>query len=173
MLFRLRFPENKIHNWAARYNYDGEAELIAGPVAAARRRGYLRKTEFLEIARWKTPRSKTRCARNEAAYVEEVTRLALEPGTSPRLSIESLRMLTGVEFPTASVILHFCHVKPHPILDFRALWSLSCDVPSSYDYPFWAAYVDFTRSLCGRLGCDSRTLDRALWQYSKKNQKGS
>ncbi len=35
-----------------------------------------------------------------------------------------LRFLDGVEWPTASTILHFCGARPYPILDYRALWSL-------------------------------------------------
>ncbi|MDP3772849.1 MAG: hypothetical protein Q8Q85_01125 [Gemmatimonadales bacterium] len=172
-MFRLRFPEGEIEHWAARYQYAGERELIAGPVAAARQRGYLRMPEFLEIARWKTPRSRSRCAKNDPSFVEEVTRLALQPNTSPRLRIESLTLLSGVEWPTASVILHFCHREPYPIVDFRALWSLSCAVPARYDYPFWVAYTEFARGLCRRVDLDSRTLDRALWQYSKERQNGA
>ncbi len=169
-MFRLRMPESEIERWSSRYAYRGEPELIAGPVAAARQRGYLQKAEFLEITAWKTPRSRSRCLKNESAFIEEVTRLALNPSTSPRLSIESLTLLSGVKWPTASVILHFCHSKPYPILDFRALWSVSCDVPTTYDYEFWAAYTDFTRGVCQRVSCNSRTLDRALWQYSKELQ---
>ncbi len=172
-LFRLRFPQDQIERWAARYSYPGESKLIAGPVAAGRQRGFLTKPEFLEIARWKTPRSQSRCARNAPAFVKEVTKIALAPSTSPRLRIECLRLLDGVDWPTASVILHFCHRHPHPILDFRALWSLSCDVPKQYKFPFWLAYATFCKELSAKARCDMRSLDRALWQYSKENQNGA
>lgn len=141
-MFRLRFPEEQLGRWAARYSYPREPELITGPVAAAQRRCYLQKPEFLEIAEWKTPRSRSRCQLNDASFVEEITGLALNPATSPRLSIESLTILSGVGWPTASVILHFCHRDAYPILDFRALWSLSCDVPVAYSFAFWGAYTD-------------------------------
>jgi hypothetical protein len=173
MLFTLRFPEKTIRYWADRYEYAGEAELIAGPVTSARARGYLSKPEFLAIARWKTPRSASRCAQNEPNFVEEVTRLSLAAGSSPRLRIECLNLLSGVKWPTASVILHFCHQEVYPIVDFRALWSLRCDVPSSYDYSFWERYVAFARGLCAKVGLDIRTVDRALWHYSKEHQNGA
>jgi hypothetical protein len=131
-MFRLRFREDQIQHWAARYEYPGEQELIEGPVAASRARGHLTRADFLAVARWKSPRSRSRCARNDPHFVEEVTRLALEPSTSDRLRIESLTLLTGVAWPTASVILHFCHREVYPILDFRALWSLRCAVPTQY-----------------------------------------
>lgn len=104
------------------------------------------------------------------AYIREVTTLALNPSTSPRLAIESLTLLRGVHWPTASVILHFCHQDKYPILDFRALWTLSCEVPAQYDFPFWNSYTSYTRELAGRIGCEMRDLDRALWQYSKDHQ---
>jgi len=116
-------------------------------------------------------RNKSRHASNEPEFVNEVIRLALAPGTSPRLAIETLTLLAGVEWPTASAILHFCHVAPYPILDFRALWSLSTDVPARYAYPFWREYSDFTRGLAERLGVNMRILDRALWKYSEVHQK--
>ena len=142
-------------------------------MAAAKQRGHLSFEEFLQIADWKSKRPKRRYRQNEPAIVEEVTSIALAAGTSAKVAIEVLTILSGVSWPLASVILHFCHQRPHPILDFRALWSLSCPVPNAYTYPFWADYVQFTRSLSARTGNDMRTLDRALWQYSKEKQNGA
>lgn len=168
--FRLRFPEVEIAKWAAQYDYPGEPELIAGPVARARKRGYPRHSEFLEICEWKSARNKSRHAANAPEFVDEVIRLAFAPGTSPRLAIESLTLLGGVEWPTASAILHLCHTVPYPILDYRALWSLSTDVPNRYTYPFWREYAEFTRGVAQRCSVSMRTLDRALWKYSDLNQ---
>jgi hypothetical protein len=168
--FRLRFPEREIARWAAKYDYPGEAELIEGPVRLARKRGYLDMDGFMAIGEWKSPRSRSRRRANSSAFVEEVTRIALAPSTSPRLAIESLTLLGGVSWPTASVMLHFCHRDPHPILDFRALWSVSTPIPSGYDNAFWEEYTHFTRSLASRCGVTMRVLDRALWKYSERNQ---
>jgi hypothetical protein len=168
--FKLRFPNSELEKWAALYDYPGEPELIAGPVALARARGYLKRDEFLAIGEWKSPRNRKRHAANSPELVEEITRLSLAPTTSPRLAIEALTLLTGVEWPTASVVLHFCHRDPFPILDFRALWSLSVDVPSQYNYQFWHEYSDFTRSLAKTTAISMRTLDRALWKFSEIHQ---
>jgi len=81
-------------------------------------------------------------------------------------------LLQGVEWPTASVLLHFGYRDLYPILDFRALWSLSVEPPKEgYDFEFWSAYTTHCGSLLGRREVDMRTLDRALWQYSSDNQK--
>ena len=82
-----------------------------------------------------------------------------------------LTLLDGVSWPTASVILHFCSARPYPILDYRALWSLSCEATAvDYDFGLWWDYVRTTRELADEMGLSMRTLDRALWAYSKDKQ---
>jgi len=78
--------------------------------------------------------------------------------------------LDGVDWPTASVLLHFCDRQPYPVLDFRALWSLRISTPPTYTFEFWWAYVICTRQLADAAGESMRTVDRALWQYSKERQ---
>lgn len=167
--FRLRFPEADIETWASRYSYRGEMELISGPVERARKQGYLDMETFLAIGEWKSPRVRKRRAANSPEFVEEISRLALLPSTSPRLAIESLTLLSGVDWPTASVILHFCHNDPYPILDFRALWSISAPA-GKYDHSLWEDYTAYTRALADRAKVSMRTLDRALWKYSEVHQ---
>lgn len=87
-----------------------------------------------------------------------------------RARIEALNLLDGVAWPTASVILHLFHSDPYPILDYRALWSLSLEQPTQYNFPFWWGYVEFCRGIAESANVDMRTLDKALWQYSKENQ---
>lgn len=90
---------------------------------------------------------------------------------SERLRIEALTLLDGIGWPSASVILHFFHKQKYPILDYRALWSVSLEVPYRYIFEFWWAYVIYCRDLAKNAKVTMRTLDRALWQYSKENQK--
>ena len=90
--FELRFPIADIPKYAGLYDYPGEAELIAGPVARARTRGRLTYEEFVAIGKWKSQRPRNRQAANPSAFVEEVTRIALARDTSPRLAIEVLTL---------------------------------------------------------------------------------
>lgn len=87
-----------------------------------------------------------------------------------RLRVDVLRLLSGVAWPTASVILHWGHTEPYPILDFRAVWSLGLDALPPYDFPFWQAHTAYCRALASGVGVGMRELDRALWQYSKEHQ---
>ncbi len=167
--FRLRFPERDIPSWAARYEYD-DTEVQDTIAPAARARGHLTRDEFLSLCRWKTPRSQPRCASNPASFIEEATRVALA-STHEEVKIGVLLLLRGVSWPTASVILHFCDGAKYPILDYRALWSLSVAQPAQYTFPFWWAYATFTRTLHQSTRYSMRTIDRALWQYSKERQR--
>jgi hypothetical protein len=169
LLFQLRFPNNQIHYWAGRYDYPKE-DLIEFEVAPRiRTRGYCTKDDLWALCDWKSPRIKPRCAANEAAFVEAVTRTALSTPNEHLREIV-LTLLSGVGWPMASVILHFGHTRPYPILDFRALWSLGIDPPPIYSFEFWWEYTRFCRELAHESNVSMRVLDRALWQYSYENQ---
>jgi hypothetical protein len=131
--------------------------------------GHLTKEQLKLVVEWKSPRSAGRVDRNEEAYVREISEFAFRTG-SDRARIESLTLLDGVLWPTASVILHLFHSESFPILDFRALWSVSTEVPVQYTYTFWQEYTVFCRKLASQHRVSMRELDRALWQYSKEHQ---
>lgn len=170
-VFKLRFPPDEIPLWAKAYSYPGEEQIVEKLAPRARARGHLTRAEFLALCRWKTPRSQPRCATNTAGRIREATQIALA-STDEHAKIDILRSLAGVEWPTASVILHFCDKKRYPILDYRALWSLGFDKPPGYTFAFWWGYTEFTRRLARSIGQDMRILDRALWQFSKEHQEG-
>jgi hypothetical protein len=171
MPFTLRFTLNEIDHWASRYAYeDDEAILAIGE--EVKKRGYYTRREFLALAQWKAARNIHRCEANAPEQVEYATRIALSPENKfERLRIGILRSLQGVDWPIASVLLHFGHKDAYPIIDFRALWSLGLDEePWQFNFRFWWDYVEFCRDLREKVGTTMRTLDRALWQYSKENQ---
>jgi hypothetical protein len=169
--FRLRFPEQDIRKWAARFADDGSGNgILDGIRPLVFTRGYLTRPEFLKICAWKSVRTKQSCRRNTAHRIEILTRAAFAT-SDEALKISLLRLLDGVEWPTASTILHFCDPRPYPILDYRAIWALGVDKPPTYTMAFWLAYLAFTRDLALRLNLPIRTVDKALWQYSKERQK--
>lgn len=167
----LRFEIGEIGEIARRYQYPlSETELLALK-PRINERGHMTKDELAEVAYWKAPRSARHAKKNSEEYVIEVTRFAFNT-VCERARIQSLTLLDGVSWPTASVILHLFHREPYPILDFRALWSVSLDTPAQYTFGYWWPYVQFCRKLAeAATGMDMRTLDRALWQYSKENQR--
>lgn len=167
--FSLRFPLDQVAYWSTQYDYSEEAHLEHEVGPRVREQGYCTREEFMALCEWKSPRVRPRCASNAADFVEAVTRTALST-PNERLRIEVLTLLTGVSWPTASVVLHWGHNEPYPILDFRALWSLGFDSPPRYQFDFWWNYTQHCRRLAEEAGVSMRVLDRALWAYSEKTQ---
>lgn len=138
---------------------------------------YLNKGKFVETGCWKSPRSRQHFEHeeNNDNTVREITRFSLE-AQSEKARAESLFVLKGVGYPVASTILHFAFPKKYPILDFRALWSLGgkwreMSKEQNYNFDFWTEYCGEIQTISRETGEDIRTIDKALWQYSKERQK--
>ena len=168
---RLRFALSEVQHWSDIYDYPAPDKPIRAIGATAGRRGWYTRDEFLTVMRWKAgERTQSLCEENSETAVVEATRLALAT-TDERQRMRALTDLTGVALRSASALLHFARPKSYPILDFRALWSLGIDKrPRSYSFTLWGDYVLTCRSLAKEAGVSLRTLDRALWKYSKDNQ---
>lgn len=169
-----RFHLSEVPAIAARYSSPDEPSVIA-IVPAVRRQGHLTKDQLFTLCRWKSPRSAGRVRRNSAAFVEEITRFALS-ATDERARIEPLTLLDGVDYPTASCILHWFHTDPYPIVDFRAIWSLQLSQTPPYSFDFWQSYFTGWRELLAKArrvsaNVTPRLFDQALWQYSNENQR--
>lgn len=178
----LRFPESEICQWAKKYkknnpkSYKKELKLIEFK-PKVEQHGCLDKEKLFSVADWKSPRSIGHIDKNDPNYVKEITSWAFS-ATNERSRIEVLTLLDGVREPTASAILHLFHKDRYPILDFRALWSVRMegwsvgveDTKPSYSFECWWKYVLFCRKVACQNQVGMRTLDRALWQYSKCNQ---
>jgi hypothetical protein len=172
-MFELRFPIKDLLKWSNEYSYDSSIDeniIMFTYAPKIKMRGYIFKDEFLDVCRWKTQRSQSLCKKNNDSFVIETTRIALNT-PNEEIAIKVLKLLEGVQYPTASVILHFFHSEKYPIIDFRALWSLKTRVPKTYTFDFWKKYVDYCRLLSKKSGLDMRTIDKALWAYSKKYQR--
>ena len=130
---------------------------------------HLGRDELVEIGVWKTPRQKRRYQSNDELAVKEITKFSFS-AKSERARIGVLLALDGVSYAVASTILHFAFPRRYPILDFRALWSLGWKQPSSYNVEFWEKYCAEIRDLSKKLNLPIRTIDKALWQYSREHQ---
>ena len=166
-VFALQFGVEKIAAHAARFPSAGDAPVLAVG-RAARARGRYTRGEFLAVCRWKTPRSAPLVVRNDARAVRLATTVALAAGSGDAERTAALLGLRGVGWPTASVLLHVADPDRDPILDVRALHALGVRAPSAYTFAFWQAYAQAWRAVRATAGVDGRTLDRALWQWSKE-----
>src|SRR4051794_16405252 len=139
------------------------APEAAGRAAAAR--GWYERDEFLTVCAWKSPRSRPLVRANEPGVVKACTGRALT-ARDERKRIEALLELKGVGIPTASTLLYFAQPADYAILDVRALESLG-QTPRT-TVAFWLEYLDACRALALEHGVSVRTLDKALWQFSKE-----
>ena len=161
------------------YPDDGfkKIEALIRTAAGASQRGYLVFGEFHEICKEKSRRKLGFVNKNSAADVEEVTRLAFSMHT-PGLAVHVLRMLRGVELPTASALLAWTHPDGFPVIDqraWRSLYRMRLVTTrekgvglNPYDYEF---YVELLVSVASRLKVRPIDVDRWLYLRDKRYQK--
>ena len=167
----MKLSDNfNIAYYEARYSDDDTP--IEQIVTEVKERGYLTKSDLITVSIWKSKyRNVHYIEQNSDAIIEDKTRAALRPDTTEYDRINGLRCLRGVDWATASAILHWFHQDLYPIWDRPALETIQFD-KNQYknDFERWQAYVSFCRNVAAQKGVDIRTLDRALWQFSKSKK---
>ena len=164
---KLRLDKSNILYYASQYADDDTP--IENLVHEVKKKRYLKTPELLELSDWKAGiRNRHYIIKNRDSVIEEMTNLSLTAETE-EARINCLRCLAGVELPVASAILHWFHNDDYPIYDFRALETISFK-KNHYKNWFdgWKDYISFCRRIAEENDIDMRTLDRALWQYSKE-----
>jgi hypothetical protein len=164
--FELQFAPEEIEALASRFGSPDETRLLRVG-AAARARGHYTRAEFIEVCGFKTARSRPKVAGNPEAAVVDATRRALS-SDDEAVRMTALLALEGVGVPTASTLLYVAFPNDYPILDVRALESLGVKPRSQYPLAFWLEYLRVCRELAEEHGVSVRTLDKALWGYSKE-----
>jgi hypothetical protein len=169
--FEPRFDLNRVRELAERFlEENGDDKSVERIGLRGISRGWINKEELMKFVQWKAGgRNNHHADKNSPEFVREVSQVAFKT-SSEQLRIETLTLLDGVSWPTASTILHFAFPGLYPILDFRALWSLKAEQPNQYTFPFWDLYTRGCRQFATIARVDMRTLDRALWQYSSDHQ---
>ena len=163
----LRLDKSEILYYASKY--DDNDTPIECRVDNVKDRGYLKMPDLLALSIWKAgTRNTHNIEKNCDRVVEEMTGFAFKAKTE-QARIDVLCCLHGVRAPVASAILHWFHDDDYPIYDWRALETLGVEKKTNMP-PFkdWWCYVLFCRRIKEENEIDMRTLDRALWQYSKE-----
>ena len=171
MNFSLQFKKSEISYWSSGYKVDTLEDCIENKLRSTiQANKYLTSTQLLKLCEWKTSRTKSRVAKKlKGIYTGRdrscifytkwaTTNWSADPASRSKLAL-SFSAATFWEFRAVSY------------LDFRALWSLGLRVPKQYDFQFWWTYTQFCRKLSVEGNVTMRILDRALWQFSKENQK--
>ena len=168
--FVLRFDPSEILGLAARYGYeqDDEALKAGGNILA----GNYSRDNLKIIVHWKSPRKIAYIDDNTDIEIARALRFASDPRTSERSAVDVLDRLHGVGVPIASAILTTMFPEKYTIIDFRALESLSVVNAPADSIEYYLGYLEKCRELAGKHNVSLRTLDRALWQWSKENGTG-
>jgi hypothetical protein len=120
------------------------------------------------IFEWKTRgRGRSRIQKNSNAEIADALRLALLAKTD-RAAVAVLNGLNGVQIPVASAILTAIDPARFTIIDFRALEALNIVDQPYITIDFYLAYLAVCRRIAKENRVTLRTLDRALWQWSKE-----
>jgi len=170
--FVLQFDVSEIPRLAARYLVDDQGAddeaLRAGREISS---GSYSRDNLQVIFRWKTGgRGISRLNRNTDEEIADALQLAVR-AAADRSAVAVLCGLNGV--PVASAILTVINPERFTIIDFRALESLGItDRQAYYTIDFLIDYIQFCRGLASQCRVGLRTLDRALWQWSKEKTKG-
>lgn len=138
-----------------------------------RRRGFLKIEEFRLVAEWKSSRIRGHIRKVSQDQLTTACKRAFS-SSKYQSAMEHLDPMSGVDFATGSVILHFFHPRPMPIWDFRTFWSLGQEhelpTRAAEKRATWVSYCQFAVNMAEQWGVPMRALDRALWTYSKLNQ---
>ena len=115
---RIALSKEDVLRYSTQYAYEGD-EVLARRMAAVATRGFMTRDDLIAVAKWKWRggRTKQLAGQNSEDEVQEITRAAFS-AKSERLKIGALLALRGVNWPMASVILHFTFPGRYPILEF-------------------------------------------------------
>jgi len=161
--FELKFTCADIKALASRYDDDDSSMEQAGKQIA---NGNYSRKYLTEIVRWKSQRNIALLQENSDADIRNALKTA-HMSNSERQALETLRGLRGVEVPTASAILTAIDPSRWTVIDFRALEALGV-YQKSPGVDFYLAYLSKCREIAKECTVDLRTLDRAMWQWSKE-----
>lgn len=169
----MPLDKDTIKEYAAKYDAKVAGKKDERDEAALRvwfkNNKYLDKQHFMQLCMWKTPRQKNNYEMNQDEDIEMTTR-GLFATDDHEKRIYALDNLRGVGYPVASAILHFSFPDVYSIIDFRTIESLGWGKPpSSYRYGYWERYFMKIQEIAKNVNESIRTVDKALWMWSKEH----
>lgn len=164
--FNLKFDPSLVNDLAGRYSFQEDTEALEA--GRCIKEGQYSRANLEKIFEWKTNgRGRSRLAKNSDEDIADALRLVTAAKTD-RAAVAVLLGLNGVQVPVASAVLTAIDPEKFTIIDFRALEALGVVQPA-ININFYLAYLEECRRIAGVNNVSLRTLDRALWQWSKEN----
>ncbi len=142
-------------------------------------RGYFTKEEFLKMGMWKTPRPKRSYQNNSEGNTKQVSKGVFSTNYEKR-RIDLLTSLNGVSIPVASAILTLTDPKKYGVIDIR-VWQILYEYGSvkikptgtNFNFKNWYSYLMKLRYYAKKFKVKPRDVERTLFCYHKKMQKGT
>jgi len=155
-----------------------DARRLIRELRAARKRGWLAKSELLAICRWKSSRAIRLCEENSPSKIRRLSTQAFAT-RSERIKFEALTTLRGVGAPMASSILMLTNPQRYGVIDIR-VWQLLFELQSvrqkprgkGFNFKNWYQYLIKLRFHAKELKVPVRCIERTLFLYHKKIQRG-
>jgi hypothetical protein len=179
--FQLQPAEADLQQLAEEYweksgEKDRELEKAAFEAGDAIRNGDYTLANLEAIVRWKSERLVQYLIGNSNEKIRRVLAVAAAADTSTETAVRVLLELHGVDLSVASAILAAIFPERYTVLDFRALEALG---HARHDVRFYEEYLAFCKRLAesnivtpqSELPAPTplRTLDRALWEWSRSH----
>jgi hypothetical protein len=177
--FQLQPAETELQHLAEEYwqtigEKEHELEKAAFEAGEAIRNGDYTLANLEAIVRWKSERLVQYLIGNSNEKIRRALAVAASPDATTETAVKALTELHGVDLPVATAILAAIYPERYTVLDYRALEALG---HARHDLRFYEEYLDFCKRLAesnivspqSNLPAPTplRTLDRALWEWSR------
>lgn len=142
-------------------------------------KGFFSKSQFYEVAMWKTPRPKKHYLSNSEGMIVEISKKVLSSNYEDE-KVNLLISLKGVSIPVASSLLTIINPKDYGIIDIR-VWQLlylykeikTKPTGQGFTLKDYKEYLSVLRKYSKEFKINVRDIERIFFFYHKKIQKGN
>jgi hypothetical protein len=179
--FQLQPAEAELQDLAEQYwqtsgEKEHELEKAAFEAGDAIRNGDYSLANLEAIVRWKSERAVQVLIGNSNEKIRRALALAASPESTTEIAVNALTELHGIDIVLASAVLAAIFPERYTVLDFRTLEALG---HARHDIRFYEEYLAFCKRLAesnivtpqSELPAPTplRTIDRALWEWSRSH----
>jgi hypothetical protein len=179
--FQLQPAEAELQDLAEQYwqtagEKEHELEKAAFEAGEAIRNGDYSLANLEAIVRWKSERAVQVLIGNSNEKIRRALAIATSPESSTETAVKVLLDLHGIDIALASAVLAAIFPERYTVLDYRTLEALG---HARHDVRFYEEYLAFCKRLAesnivtpqNELPAPTplRTLDRALWEWSRSH----
>ena len=177
-----KFPYRTVDQIVKKYSdgcEDSYTNHLLKKIKFAKRRGYLRKDEFILICNWKSARTIKKVLANSEKSIERGTMLAISSTDETKI-ISTLIKLNGVSIAMASAILMFINPKKYPVIDIR-VWEVLYELEivkenkagKSLSKNNWLTFLEIIRTKAKEYKISARQVEKAIFLSHKIYQDGN